>query len=171
MSGRDPLGGAVAAAVALLRQGAGIAELAELAGLGCADHVGPHLRHVIEHYEALLTGLDRGLVDYDARPRDRQLERDPRLARSRCDSLADRYAGRLAEPWPETLLVACDGGLAGEERYRAGSTPLRELLFVASHAVHHYALLRLALAPQGLTLPDGIGKAASTQRFEREQRA
>lgn len=170
MRARDPLGRAVAEAIALLRQGAGIAELAERAGLADDTPLGPHLRHVIEHYEALLTGLDDGLVDYDARPRDRRVERDPALARSRCEQLADSYAARLSRPWPDTLVVACDAGVDGADRHLAGSTPARELLFVASHAVHHYALLRLALAPLGLHLPDGVGKAPSTLRHERGPR-
>ena len=45
--------------------------------------VGSHLRHVVEHYEALVIGLTLGVVDYDGRPRDRQLETSPTLARDR----------------------------------------------------------------------------------------
>ena len=36
---------------------------------------GPHRRHLIEHYEALLRPAHSGVVDYDTRPRDRELER------------------------------------------------------------------------------------------------
>ena len=44
--------------------------------------VGVHLRHVIEHYEALLYPAEAGVVDYDSRPRDALLEQDPSLEHS-----------------------------------------------------------------------------------------
>jgi hypothetical protein len=171
MHARDPLGCAVAYAIELLNQGAGIAEATERAGLPFDEQIGPHLRHIIEHYEALLAGIDHGVIDYDNRSRDRLLECDPALARARCAALAEGYGRRLEQPWPETLAVAFDGGVDGEQRFVSGSTPLRELLFIAGHAVHHYALLRLVLKPRGLSLPDSIGKAAATLRYEREQHA
>lgn len=171
MHARDPLGRAVAYAIDMLRQGAGIAEIAERAGLRFEEQIGPHLRHIIEHYDALLAGIDRGVVDYDNRSRDRQIECDPLLAKARCERLADGLSARLGQTWPETLAVAFDGGVAGDDRFVSGSTPLRELLFIAGHAVHHYALLRLVLKAQGLNLPDNVGKAAATIRYERERQA
>ena len=46
-----------------------------------ARTVGPHLRHVLDHYSALLAGLPDFRVDYDARARDSHLESDPRSRR------------------------------------------------------------------------------------------
>ena len=171
MHARDPLGRAVVYAIDMLHQGAGIAEIAERAGLRFEEQIGPHLRHIIEHYEVLLAGIDQGVVDYDNRGRDRSVERDPTIARARCERLAEGLKKRLDRPWPETIAVAFDGGVGGDDRFVSGSTPLRELLFVAGHAVHHYALLRLVLKPQGLTLPESVGKAAATIRYEREHKA
>jgi len=171
MYARDPLGRAVVYAIDMLRQGAGIAEISERAGLVFNDQIGPHLRHIIEHYESLLNGLDLGVIDYDNRSRNRELECDPALARARCNELAVGFTERLKRGWPEQLAVAFDGGAAGDDRFVSGSTPLRELLFVAGHAVHHYALLRLLLKQRGLTLPEDVGKAAATIRYERERNA
>lgn len=171
MHARDPLGRAVAYAIDMLCQGAGIAEAASRAGLAFADQIGPHLRHIIEHYEALLKGLDLGVVDYDNRSRDRAIETDAELARRRCEELAAGFSSRLLRVWPESVAVAFDGGVAGDDRFVSGSTPLRELLFVAGHAVHHYALLRLLLKQRGLVLPEDIGKAPATIRYERERGA
>lgn len=171
MRARDSLGRAVAYAIDMLRQGAGIAEIADRAGLCFDEQIGPHLRHVIEHYQALLGGLDQGVIDYDNRSRDRAVERDAALAQACCERLIAGLSARLDRPWPETIAVAFDGGIGGDDRFVSGSTPLRELLFVAGHAVHHYALLRLVLRQQGLILPDAIGKAAATLRYERERQA
>ncbi|MBA4284791.1 MAG: hypothetical protein C0434_04595 [Xanthomonadaceae bacterium] len=171
MHARDPIGRAVAYAVDVLRQGAGIAEVADRAGLAFEDQIGPHLRHVVEHYEALLSGIDRGVIDYDNRSRDREIECDVARARARFEALAEGFLQRLEQPWPDAIAVAFDGGIGGDDRFVSGSTPLRELLFVATHAVHHYALLRLALKQRGLNLPEAIGKAAATLRYERERQA
>lgn len=171
MHARDTLAHAIAYACDMLKQGAGIAEVAARAGLAFGEQIGPHLRHVIEHYEALLQGLDRGVVDYDNRPRERALETDAALTQARCAALVAALEARLDSAWPERIAVALDGGLQGDESFVSGSTPLRELLFVAGHAVHHYALLRLVLRARGLTLPEDIGKAAATIRYEREHRA
>ena len=55
-----------------------------------AAPVGAHLRHLIEHYDALLFPAEPGSVDYDQRPRDRELERQPTLARTRLIALQAR---------------------------------------------------------------------------------
>jgi len=171
MHARDPLGRAVAYAMDMLRQGAGIADVAERAGLVFSDQIGPHLRHIIEHYESFIAGLDQGVIDYDNRSRNRELEREASAARGRCEELIERYTARLGQPWPESLAVVFDGGIAGDDRFVSGSTPLRELLFLAGHAVHHYALLNLVMKQKGLVLPDSIGKAPATIRYEREKHA
>lgn len=171
MHARDPLGGAVTYATDILRQGIEIAALAERSGLPFQQQIGPHLRHIIEHYETLLSGLEQGVIDYDNRRRNRAIEQDPSVARRSCEDLITRFGDRLQQPWPESVAVVFDGGVSGDHRFVSGSTPLRELLFVAGHAVHHYALLSLAMKHAGITVPDIIGKAPATVRYERERNA
>ena len=131
-----------------------------------AGPVGAHLRHIVEHYEALLgAAADRARVDYDRRPRDRAIERCPALARQRLTALQQRLAGDLALDTP--LQVRGRGGLAGEFEFTVGSTLGRELAFVASHAVHHYALLKTHCAERGIELPADFGKAPATVAHER----
>src|SRR5262245_5026945 len=61
--------------------------------------VGAHLRHVIEHYEALIVPSEPGVVDYDQRPRDRELATKAAVARTRLRLLLRE----LAE-WTEASL-------------------------------------------------------------------
>jgi len=171
MHARDPLGGAVSYATDILRQGIDLAVLAEQSGLQFQHQIGPHLRHVIEHYETLLAGIEHGVIDYDNRRRNREIEQDPAIARQACEALIKRFNERLQMPWPESVAVVFDGGVTGDHRFVSGSTPLRELLFVAGHAVHHYALLSLAMKHAGIVVPDIIGKAPATVRYEREKSA
>lgn len=126
-----------------------------------------HLRHVIEHYEALLNRAETGVVDYDRRPRDPCLERDPVLARARLHalqcSLAMATGPDLRQPVAVRVLVGVDGDYA----LQVPSSIARELVFVASHAVHHYALLRRHCEEQGIALAPVFGRAPATVAHER----
>jgi hypothetical protein len=133
------------------------------------DPVGMHLRHVIEHYEALLNPAETGVVDYDRRPRDPRLERDPALARARLHALQRllALAPDLQQPVAVRVLVGVDGDFA----LQVPSSIARELVFVASHAVHHYALLRRHCEEQGIALAPVFGRAPATVAHERRHAA
>jgi hypothetical protein len=129
--------------------------------------VGAHLRHIVEHYAALVFPAQAGVVDYDARPRERALESDPQLASSRLRALRQQLA-----IWPSALLdahvrVRVQGGLVGDRGFEVSSTLGRELAFVASHAIHHFAALATHGRALGIALPKGFGKAPSTVAHER----
>ncbi len=132
-----------------------------------AGTVGAHLRHIVEHYEALLFPTCSGEVDYDHRPRDRALERDTTLARARLMAIRQHVenAPRLDTP----LRVHAKAGLAGELDVVVGASLGRELLFVASHAVHHFALLQAHCRQHGIATGADFGKAPATVAHERSQ--
>lgn len=131
--------------------------------------VGAHLRHVIEHYDALLDHLAGGLIDYDHRERDQELERSPLQCEQRLAAIADKLAALHERAAGETLSVGFVIGL-DEPQFQIGSSTLaRELQFVASHAIHHFAILRPLLATAGITLQERFGKAPDTIRHERLQ--
>lgn len=132
-----------------------------------ADHVGPHLRHVIEHYESWLGAAGGQLIDYDRRARDAALERSPLLARARLLAIQQRLAHwprlQLATP----LRVRAGIGMAGESVCTTDSSFGRELLFVTSHAVHHFALLQVHCRQHGISIGADFGKAPATVAHER----
>ena len=127
---------------------------------------GAHLRHVIEHYDALLSPPTAGVVDYDIRVRERALERDIALARQRLQALSKRLS-EGAMPLETPLEVRGQGGLAGDVDFVVSSTFGRELVFVASHALHHYALMRPYCQTAGISVSLDFGKAPSTVAHER----
>lgn len=132
-----------------------------------AGLVGSHLRHVIEHWEALVFPAQAGCVDYDARPRDPALEASPSLAETRLRALRQQLAawdaGMLAAP----LRVHGLCGPKGELEFTVASSVGRELAFVASHAVHHFALLKDHCLHSGIALDADFGKAPATVAHER----
>ena len=132
-----------------------------------AAPVGAHLRHVIEHYEALLFPAEPGNADYDRRPRDRELERQPTLARTRLIALQARLLQWTDAHLDSQLRVRGLGGLAGDFEFAVQSSGGRELVFVASHAVHHFALLQPHCRQHGIAISAQFGRAPATVAHER----
>ena len=130
--------------------------------LAYEKYVGPHLRHVIEHYEALVLRDEADEVDYDRRPRDRDLERDAGLATARLIALRRRLAAWSDAMLDKPLRVHGQGGLAGEFDFSTHSSMGRELVFLASHAIHHYALLQVHCEQLGIATDPNLGLAPST---------
>ena len=156
----------------LLGQALAIVALHErTAALDYASAVGAHLRHVIEHYDALLHLGESGVVDYDRRARDRDLERQPAVARARLEGLQARLLHWTDAQLQAPLQVRGVAGLVGELEFTVASSVGRELVFVASHAIHHFALLRAHCQQIGLPMPPEFGLAPATVRHERATNA
>ncbi len=125
--------------------------------------VGAHFRHVLDHYRAFLAGLASGEVDYDARQRNTPLERDRELAiATALGYMADlgRLPPELAERSVRVHLRSLAG--AGEAPDWSASTIKRELQFLVSHTVHHYALIKELLRAGGVEPGEEFGVAPST---------
>jgi hypothetical protein len=60
-------------------------------------------------------------------------------------------------------------GLGGEFRFTVPSTMGRELVFLASHAIHHFALLQAHCKQHGVPTGETFGKAPGTVAHERAQ--
>lgn len=132
--------------------------------------VGAHLRHVIEHFEALLFPAVPGVVDYDARARDSELERSPGLAQHRLHVLREALSQGSGVALTSAVQVHGQAGLGGEFRFTVSSTMGRELVFVASHAIHHFALLQAHCKQHGVSTGETFGKAPGTVAHDRSQR-
>jgi len=135
-----------------------------------ADQTGPHLRHVIEHYEALVLRGDSKSIDYDRRRRDRAVENDPALARARIVALQQRLSGWSDAALEEPLRLGGQAGTVGEFEFTVASSVGRELVFLASHAVHHYAVLHVYCLQHGLLVDADLGRAPATVAHDRHER-
>ena len=135
-----------------------------------ARPVGAHLRHIVEHYEALLMPAQSGEADYDRRARDAELERCTHTAHRRLLGLQHALARTAGSDLQAPLRVRGQAGLAGEFQFAVDSTLGRELVFVASHAVHHYALLKAHCQQHGLATAAEFGQAPATVAHARATR-
>lgn len=129
---------------------------------GVAASVGAHLRHCLDSFDRLFAGLETGAVDYDRRARDPRTEIDPMAALERIEALREELDERIAfEPDRALRVRADEPDLAPDEGFVA-STLARELRALASHAVHHFALVAVVLRLRGVVVPSRFGVAPST---------
>lgn len=128
--------------------------------------VGAHVRHVIDHFHSFLSGLQNGRVDYDLRQRDPQVERDRHVAMDAIRATMTELVSVGIDQNERSLLVKMDTGCAGEKW--AESSLTRELQFLVSHTIHHYALMAAILAHAGFEVTRGFGISPSTLRHQRQ---
>ena len=136
----------------------------------CDDHghacVGAHLRHVLDCYRCFLKGIDDGeaTVDYDARERNPDLEKDPRIARQSIQEVRAALEQLPDSQRQQQVRVRVDAAAWNEDAWTL-STVGRELQFLLSHTVHHYALIAMTLRGVGFEPGAGFGVAPSTLEY------
>jgi uncharacterized damage-inducible protein DinB len=129
---------------------------------GVAASVGAHVRHCLDAFDRLIEGLEWGRVDYDRRARDPRTETESLAALERIERLRDELVERVAgEPDRSLRIRADEPDLAPEQGYVA-STLARELRALASHTIHHAALIAVVLRLRGVAVPPHFGVAPST---------
>lgn len=129
--------------------------------------IGAHYRHHLEHVQMLLDGA-HDLIDYDRRKRDLAIETDLQVARARTQDLIERLGHFTPEQLSAAVTVVHQSCEDDAQRPVCHSTFEREVLFVLSHAVHHYALINIIhqLVTQRPCQP-GFGVMPSTLSYAR----
>lgn len=164
----------------ILRQGGALIEsLSDQAYTAAPENlsgVGAHFRHVLDFTDRFLDDFDSGRVDYDIRARDLSSEIDRSVALKRLKRTSSRFQSLEGQVVLEQELhvradaPAEDGDLAraiGDHGWNISSVR-RELTFLLSHSVHHYALISMLLRMQGLDPGREFGVAPSTLAFWKE---
>ena len=121
--------------------------------------IGQHLRHCIEHYDELfMANDDNRAVRYHARPRNLEVETDPTVATNRLRFIYNQL-GRGGSK--DTFMEVSDGGIAEPSK----SSLFRELEFLISHTVHHFALIKVIANRLQIEVPENFGVAFSTLKY------
>lgn len=133
--------------------------------------VGSQFRHVLDHYRAFAEGWVLGRVDYDARQRNAEVEANPAVAMAQAVEMIEALERIHVEDANRPLAVQMDSGGDQQLPDWRPSTIGRELQFLVSHTVHHYALIKLLLEDAGLAIAPAFGTAPSTLAHEARERA
>ena len=122
------------------------------------SNIGVHFRHLVEHYICFLEQWQSGLIRYEQRRRDLRLEMDLNYTEmtllSLCEKLKNIDAVTIQVPLKITDQPFSQQIESGLER---------ELLFLHSHTVHHYAMIAAMARSLGNTPKQGFGVAIATQ--------
>lgn len=134
--------------------------------------VGAHFRHCLDFYLSFLNGLESGRIDFAHRERETRVEVDREYA----IQSFDRVCTRLEKISPADLSREFEVRV---ERSESGtlhddsapeycrSSLQRELQFLVSHTVHHFAIIKLHLELRGFDVSQlaDFGVAPSTQNY------
>lgn len=132
--------------------------------------IGRHFRHIVEHYTSLINGYTEK-INYDLRDRDLNLEINRKATISTLRNIIDSIETFELNPEliDKTIKVKSNEGVGEGDSPWSVSSIRRELQFLVSHTVHHYALIGLILKTMAIPVPDNFGVAPSTLKFESEQ--
>jgi len=129
---------------------------------------GQHLRHILDHYVAIMNGLDAALIDYDKRSRGGSIETDI-VAASALISKIEAFLLSLSDTQlQEEIQLSTEVCVTKKQVAVVNTTLARELVFAGSHAIHHFAMIEQISKAQQLVTPDQFGLAPATATFMRD---
>jgi len=127
------------------------------------------MRHIIDHYLALISGLSQGVVDYDIRHRNDKLEFKPELAQAKLTQIAHWLTSLTTTDLNQALMLSTEISVSETKVQSVPTSLARELIFTASHAVHHYAMITQISLQQSVDLPANFGIAPATATYLRKE--
>lgn len=124
--------------------------------------IGAHFRHLLEHYRCFLAQIHSGEFCYDRRERDQLLECDREYARTTIKELIDQLRELDCELFTKEYFVQ-------DQQFpeRVDTSLHRELLFLQSHTVHHYAIIGAMTRAFGKRPDEDFGVAIATQEHQK----
>lgn len=131
--------------------------------------IGGHIRHNLDHYLAFTASYPTGDIDYDDRQRSLAVETDPLAAAAVMEKLCTWMEAHAGDDLDQPLRIRMDDG--GDSTW-SQTTLRRELQFLLSHTIHHYALVVSIATRHGHNdFPEGFGVAPSTIHYQEQKGA
>jgi hypothetical protein len=123
--------------------------------------VGGHVRHCLDHIDALVQATWSGVVEYDRRRRGTDVETCRVAALQQIANLAGQLALFDRSVLDEPLLVESQIDPSGA-MILTRSSVCREVAFVISHTIHHNAIVAQLMAHRNAHLDPRFGLAPAT---------
>lgn len=131
--------------------------------------IGQHFRHIYDFFRCLARGAAQQTVDYAQRDRDVRIEQDPLFAMSAF--LQELEYLLTLEEYTSVRVRGDFSTQSDATRPEYPSSLGREITFLHDHAVHHLAIIKIALqieAPE-LIKDHTFGVAPSTVKFRQQE--
>jgi Uncharacterized protein conserved in bacteria len=130
--------------------------------------LGSHFRHILDFYNCLLEGIDKGTIDYSNRERSESIETKTLEAQKAFIRVNEAVAD-LEDDRPIAVLA----DFSGHRRPLVNSTVGRELMFAFDHTIHHMAIIKMGIQANfpEIDMDEQLGVAPSTQKIREGQPA
>jgi GTP cyclohydrolase I len=126
--------------------------------------IGQHVRHIIELFQCLEQGYAKGIVNYENRKRDQEIE----TQKERVSKLLPEICNSLDKPNKELFLEAGFDEHSSESMVIA-TNYYREIAYNLEHTIHHMALIRIGINELGnIPVSEDFGVASSTIKHRRQ---
>jgi len=129
---------------------------------------GAHIRHIIDHYLAIISGIEQGCIDYDIRSRNSDIESSPIIAIQKIVEISNWLKSLTDEKLAKNITLSTEVSVSEQKISKVSTTLARELVFASSHAVHHYAMIAQIAFAQHVSLPISFGLAPATASYLRK---
>ncbi len=124
--------------------------------------IGVHIRHIIDHFLAVKNGYLNGHINYNKRHRYSEVELFPAAAIESLEHIAVWLRGVENNMLEKPVKVTTEVDVNCTFSCTSTSTFKRELVFASSHAIHHYALIRIMCSMQNKPTTTFFGYAPAT---------
>ncbi|MBB1273385.1 MULTISPECIES: DinB family protein [Psychromonas] len=128
---------------------------------------GAHMRHILDHYYAIINGLSEGLIDYDKRSRGGIIESCPQAALQSIQEISDFLNALTAHQLQQTIKLSTEISVTDKQVAIVDTSLAREIIFTGSHAVHHLATIKHIAQAQEIEVEGSLGIAPATATFLR----
>jgi hypothetical protein len=123
--------------------------------------IGEHTRHVLEMFQCLEHCYNSGILNYDNRQRNIQIQTETEFAKQ---CIAEIKMGLKSENKIIYLEQVIDG-----INVRIQSNYYRELLYNLEHCIHHQALIKVAVLQfENISVNENFGVARSTIEYRKQ---
>ncbi len=131
------------------------------------NSIGKHIRHIIEFYDLMMIGNETGTVNYDKRSHDKVLEENRVMSIEKMTALCTEILNIKSD---RPIEMSANYSIDKEDPISFTTTYYRELQYNIEHAVHHMAIIKIALLSDfnTITVPEGFGIAYSTIKYQRD---
>ncbi len=127
--------------------------------------IGQHVRHVIEIFGSLQKGYETGVVNYEKRERELEIETIKNTAIQLLQLINNRLYTKNKD-----LILETNFDKSGVEMIKLETNYYREVAYNLEHTIHHMALIKIGLRSlQVGHVPDNFGVASSTLLHRKER--
>ncbi len=112
--------------------------------------IGSHVRHILDFYKCIFTGIENNLVDLTNRDRDLNVENDCNCAADYLEQILNSIKNSNLEVTDEIVVIDDLGQGKIRIKYTIGSL----LAQANSHTIHHYAIINYILDRLNIKMED-----------------